>query len=73
VTIAAPGGAVVATLQGPARRGLNRLQWGLGGGGRGGGRGGAGGGPAGVGDYVATLEVGAEKISKPARIRERIR
>ena len=33
VTVADAGGRVVATLTGPARRGLNRVQWSLGGGG----------------------------------------
>jgi photosystem II stability/assembly factor-like uncharacterized protein len=73
VTIADPGGRVVTTLTGQARRGLNRIQWALG---AGGGRGGGGGGPAGppaVGEYVVTLEVGAEKMTKPARVRDRIR
>ena len=70
VTVADSSGRVVATLTGPARRGLNRVQWPLGGGGgRGGGA--AAGGPPPVGDYVVTLEVGSEKMSKPARIRER--
>jgi len=83
VTVAEPGGRVMTTLTGPARRGLNRVQWSLGGGGgRGGGGGGAGRaggagaaaptGPAPVGDYVVTLEVGSEKMTKPARIRDRI-
>jgi photosystem II stability/assembly factor-like uncharacterized protein len=79
VTVAEPGGRVVATLTGPANAGLNRVQWPLGGN-RGGGvgrgagpEGGRGAGPAGVGEYVVTLEVGAEKQTKTARIRERIR
>jgi photosystem II stability/assembly factor-like uncharacterized protein len=80
VTVSEPGGRVVATLNGPARQGLNRVQWSIGaGGGRGGGGGGGragGAGPAGpppVGDYVVTLEAGGEKMTKPARVRERIR
>jgi hypothetical protein len=78
VTVADAGGRVVATLTGPARRGLNRVTWSLGGGGgrRGGGGGGRGGdapaGPPAVGDYVVTLELGTEKMSKPARVRERL-
>ena len=72
VTVADAGGRVVATLTGPARRGLNRVQWSLGGGGGGRGGGAAAGGPPPVGDYVVTLEVGGEKMSKPARVRERL-
>ena len=73
VTVADAGGRVVATLTGPARRGLNRVQWSLGGGGGGrGGGAGAPGGPPPVGEYIVTLEVGGEKMSKPARVRERL-
>jgi hypothetical protein len=44
------------------------------GGGRGGGgRGGNVGAPAPVGDYIVTLEIGGEKLTKIGRIRERIR
>ena len=72
VTVADAGGRVVATLTGPARRGLNRVQWSLGGGGGGRGGGAAAGGPPPVGEYVVTLEVGGEKMSQPARVRERL-
>jgi photosystem II stability/assembly factor-like uncharacterized protein len=74
ITVAEPGGRTLATLTGPARRGLNRVLWPLGGGGGGrGGRGAAGGGPSPIGDYTVTIEVAGEKMVKPARIRERIR
>ena len=43
-----------------------------GGRGAGGGRGGGGGALVPPGDYLVTLEVGAEKVSKTARVRERI-
>ena len=76
VTITSASGQTVATLTGPARRGLNRVLWSLGGGGgRGGGGGGQGGAPAGppaVGQYTVTLDVGGEKMSKPAQVRARI-
>ena len=62
-------GRVVRTVEGPARRGLNRVQLAFG---AGGGRGG-GGGTLAVGDYVVTLEVAGTKLTKPARVRERIR
>jgi hypothetical protein len=72
-------GNVVRKFDGPGRRGFNRVSWPLGGGGRGGGGGGGGrGGGAGaaaplpIGDYTVTLEAGGEKLTKPARIRERI-
>ena len=81
ITIADPAGRAIRTLDGPARRGLNRVGLALGGGG---GRGGGGGAPGGrgggapggaltTGDYLVTVEVGGEKLSKPARVRERIR
>ena len=79
VTVAEAGGRTVATLTGPANAGLNRLLWSLGsgrggGGGRGAGpEGGRGAGPAAVGDYVVTLDIGGDKQTKTARIRERIR
>ena len=76
MTITSASGQTVATLTGPARRGLNRVLWSLGGGGgRGGGGGGQGGAPAGppaVGQYTVTLDVGGEKMSKPAQVRARI-
>ena len=77
ITVTDASGAVVRRFDGPGRRGLNRVQWPLGaGGGRGGGGAGRGGaGPAAplpVGDYTVTLEVAGEKLTKPAKIRERI-
>ncbi len=76
VSLADLSGRVVRTLDGPARRGLNRALINLGGGGgRGGGFAGpgGGGGALGVGDYIVTVEVAGEKLSKPARVRERLR
>ena len=81
ITIADPAGRAIRTIDGPARKGLNRAGLALsGGGGRGGGGGapgGRGGGAPGsaltVGDYLVTVEVAGEKLSKPARVRERIR
>jgi hypothetical protein len=70
-------------MTGPVRAGLNRVLIPLagGGGGRGGGGGGRGGagraggppaGPLAVGDYTITVDVGGEKQTVPARVRERI-
>jgi photosystem II stability/assembly factor-like uncharacterized protein len=84
VSISDVSGRALRTVDGPARRGLNRVQLPLGGGGGrggpagaaggGGGRGaGAGGGALTVGEYLVTIEVGGEKLSKPARVRERLR
>ncbi|HUR22143.1 MAG TPA: hypothetical protein VMZ90_15105, partial [Vicinamibacterales bacterium] len=77
ITVTDASGNVVRRFDGPAKRGLNRVQWPLGAGGRGGGGGGRAGGagpaaPLPVGDYTVTLEVAGEKLTKPARIRERI-
>jgi photosystem II stability/assembly factor-like uncharacterized protein len=81
VTITDASGRQVAQLQGQVRAGLNRVQWNLtetvaaagpptGRGGRGGGR---GGGPlVAAGDYRVTLEVGDARLTKPAKVRERI-
>jgi hypothetical protein len=72
VTIADASGRTARTLDGPAKRGLNHVLVNLGGGGgRGGGAG--GGQPLGVGEYKVTLDVGGQTITKPARVRERIR
>jgi photosystem II stability/assembly factor-like uncharacterized protein len=72
ITLADFSGRVVRTIDGPVRRGLNRVQIALGGGG--GGRGGTGaGGPLTIGDYVVTLELAGTKLTKPAKVRERIR
>ncbi len=77
-------GHVVRQIDGPARRGLNRITVSLAGGG--GGRGGGGGagraggaaqagpsGPLAPGNYDLTLEVAGEKHSKVARVRERLK
>ena len=78
VTVTDKDGRVMRQLDGPGKAGMNRVLWSLtGGGGRGAGGGGgrAGGAPAivpTVGDYSVTVEVGGEKLTKPARVRERI-
>jgi hypothetical protein len=81
VAITDASGRQVAQLQGQVRVGLNRVQWNMtetlataappaGRGGRGGGR---GGGPlVAAGDYRVTLEVGDARLTKPAKVRERI-
>ena len=77
--IADPAGRPVREVQGPGRAGLNRVvvQFTAGGGQRGrGAAGGAGAGPSAaltVGDYVVTLDVAGQTLTKPARVRERIR
>jgi photosystem II stability/assembly factor-like uncharacterized protein len=69
VTMTDATGRAVRQMDGPARRGLNRALINLGGGG---GRGGAA--PViGTGEYVVSVEAGGEKLTKPARVRERIR
>jgi hypothetical protein len=88
IRLADASGGAVREIQGPARAGLNRVQISLagGGGGRGGaggggaaaaGRGrGAGAAPAGplaVGEYTVTVEVAGQTLTKPARVRDRIR
>lgn len=79
VTIADLSGRPIRQLDGPGRHGLNRAVIPLagGGGGRGGGGGPQAAGPAGgalaPGDYLVTVEVGGEKMTRPARVRERIR
>jgi hypothetical protein len=72
-------GKTIRQLTGPAKRGLNRALVNLGGtfGGRGGGQGrgrGAGPveGPLTIGEYVVTVEVGGETLTKNARVRARI-
>jgi len=78
ITLTGPGGRKV-TVQGPARAGLNRANISLAGGGGGRGRGAAPGGASGpleVGEYEVTVAVGTDgssTMSKPARVRERIR
>jgi photosystem II stability/assembly factor-like uncharacterized protein len=84
LTISDLSGRALRTVDGPSRPGLNRVTLSLAGGG--GGRAGGGGagrggpstgsgqaGPLGVGDYLVTLEVAGEKLTKPARVRDRIR
>ncbi len=78
VTLADRAGRVLRDVQGPSRRGLNRVTIPLGGGGqRGRGAGGAApSGPLEPGDYVVTLRVSS--LSGPgytdaARVRDRIR
>ena len=76
-TVADLSGKTIRQLKGPARRVLNRALVSVAGsfGGRGGGRG-RGAGPAdaplGVGDYVVTVDVAGEKLTKNARVRARI-
>jgi len=65
ITVTDAAGRVVRTLAGPGRQGFNRVPWPLGGG-----AGAAA--PLPIGDYTVTLEVGGEKLSKPAKIRARI-
>jgi photosystem II stability/assembly factor-like uncharacterized protein len=76
VTVTDATGRAVRTVDGTARRGLNRAVINLagGGGGRAGGPpGAAGAGGLATGDYVISLEVAGEKLIKPARVRDRIR
>jgi len=77
VTVTDKDGRVMRTLDGPAKAGMNRVLWPLNGGGRGaGGGGGRGGGTPAlvptVGDYTVTVEVAGEKLTKPAKVREKI-
>jgi len=78
ITVTDKDGRVMRQLDGPGKKGMNRVLWtlaGSGGGGRGGGRGGGGAAPAPpatVGDYTVTVDVAGEKLTKPARVRERI-
>jgi photosystem II stability/assembly factor-like uncharacterized protein len=75
-----PAGRPIREVQGPARAGLNRVivPFAAGGGGQRG-RGAPGGAGAGasaaltVGDYVVTLDVAGQALTKQARVRERIR
>lgn len=79
ITVSDPAGRNVRQATGPGRSGFNSVLVNLvGAGGRGGGAGGGrGAGPAptplAVGDYTVTLEVAGERLTKPARVRERIR
>ncbi|MBZ5497953.1 MAG: hypothetical protein LAP85_16245 [Acidobacteriia bacterium] len=84
VTITDVTGKPVAQLSGSGRAGINRIEWNMratagvtppaapAGRGGGGGRGGQFGTPAPVGDYLVTIEAAGEKLTKVARIRERI-
>ena len=73
LTIADPAGQTIATLRGPAERGLNRVLWNMrraspAGGGRGGGA------PLlPPGDYRVTVSAGSAQQTTVGRIRERIR
>ena len=77
ISIANAAGQTVRQLDGPARKGMNRVLWPLGGAGGRGGRAGTApsgvpAGPVAVGDYTVTVSVAGEALSKPARVRERI-
>jgi hypothetical protein len=75
VTVTDTAGRAVRAIEGGARRGLNRAIVSLGGGGgRGGGPPGPGGGAGlATGEYMISVEVAGEKLTKPGRVRERIR
>jgi photosystem II stability/assembly factor-like uncharacterized protein len=65
-------GAAVRTVSGPTKRGLNRvvIPFQVGGGrGRGGRGGGADGAALGPGKYTVTLEIGGQRLTKPAIVR----
>jgi photosystem II stability/assembly factor-like uncharacterized protein len=76
ITVTDPSGKTIRQLTGPAKRGLNRALVTLAG--SSGGRGGRGRGagpaeaPLAIGEYVVTVEVAGEKLTKPARVRARI-
>jgi hypothetical protein len=74
VTITDAAGRTVRQLDGPGRAGLNRLNVPFTGGGRGRGAGTAAA-PANLapGEYVVTLTAAGQTLTKPARVRERIR
>jgi hypothetical protein len=80
ITVKDPSGKVVRESEGPAKAGLNRALVSLaGGGGRGGQGGGRGRGtataaiaPLAVGDYVVTIDVAGQSLTKPARVRGRL-
>ncbi len=75
VVVADVTGQPVATLRGPAERGVNRVLWNMrragGGGGRGGGGGGGGGPLLPAGDYRVTVSVGSLQQATTGTIRER--
>ena len=63
----------VRQLTGPAKQGLNRALVNLGGGGgRGAGRGGPVAAALAPGDYIVTIDVAGETLTKPARVRARL-
>jgi photosystem II stability/assembly factor-like uncharacterized protein len=74
ISIADITGKVVVQLTGPARAGLNRVPWTMTTGAAGGGRGRGAGSPAIAppGDYLVTVEVAGETLSKVGRVRERL-
>jgi photosystem II stability/assembly factor-like uncharacterized protein len=84
ITVADSTGRVVTACDGPSKAGMNKVLWSLASGtcgntGGRGGRGAAGGGRGGaaspapaIGDYTVTVEVAGEKMTKPAKVRERI-
>ncbi|HEX9365822.1 MAG TPA: hypothetical protein VF921_04300, partial [Vicinamibacterales bacterium] len=80
ITVKDTSGKVLRELEGPARPGLNRaLVYLAGGGGRGGpgglgrGRGGApAAAPLTIGDYLVTVDVAGQSLTKPARVRPRL-
>jgi photosystem II stability/assembly factor-like uncharacterized protein len=78
ITLADAAGRTVRQMTGPVRAGMNRVLISLagGGGGRGAGAGRGGGapaaGPLAAGDYTVTVDVGGDKQSVPARVRDRI-
>ena len=76
ITLTDPSGKTIRQLTGPAKRGLNRALVTLAGsvGGRGGrGRGaGPAEAPLAIGEYVVTVEVAGETLTKPARVRARL-
>jgi hypothetical protein len=83
ITVKDPSGRVLRDVEGSAKAGLNRALVNLaGGGGRGFGGGAAGGGrgrggapavaPLAIGDYVVTVDVAGQSLTKPARVRPRL-
>lgn len=73
VTIVDVAGQPIATLRGPAERGLNRVLWNMRRASAGGGRGAGGAALLPSGDYRVTVSVGAMQQTTIGRIRERIR
>ena len=71
ITVADLSGRPVRQLTGPAKRGLNHVLVGLGRGGRGGRAAAAAPTPLAIGNYIVTVEVAGEKLTKSARVRAR--